>query len=189
MTKRNKPLYEAAVNEAITAYEAVAGNPPRQVVQAVVRAYLSVAADLERQRVDGRISPVSRALAAMPVGGTREFTGEAIHDLRQRMRTARDLMGNPDAKWACETRGPVVFVRRLVDGSRTWRDPTKNPKARELAAMRPGETITPKTITAARGAGSMGTNSKIAARKILGDPAADWTVKSHKGKPRITRTR
>lgn len=187
--KRNKPLYDAAVDEAVQAYEAAAGLPPRQVVQAVVRAYLIVAQDLERQRIDGRISPVSRALAAMAVGATREFRGEAVHDLRQRMKTARDLLGEPDAKWSCQSRGDAVLVRRLPNGARYFRNPLANPKVRELVAMKPGEVIVPKTITAARGRGSMGSNVKIAARKYLGDPAADWTVKTHGDKVRITRVR
>lgn len=194
MTARAKPLYGLAVDEAIPALtgaleaEGVAVRFPRPIVQAVVRAYLAVARDLEAQRTDGRISPVSRALAAMAVGASREFPDAAVHDLRQRMKTARDLMDNPDAKWSCETRGTVVVVRRLVDGARYWRNPLANPKVRELAAMRVGETITPKTITAARGAGSMGSNVKVAARKAVGSPSADWTVKSHRGKVRVTRT-
>jgi hypothetical protein len=189
-TKRNKPLYEVAVNEAITAYEAAAGNPPRQVVQAVVRAYLVVAQDLEAQRVDGRISPISRALAAMVVGTSREFRGAAVHDLRQRMKTARDLLGEPDAKWSCQTQGDCVLVRRLPNGARYFRNPLANPKVRELVAMKVGETIAPKTITAARGRGSMGSNVKIAARKYLNDPAADWKVRTIAGgKVRVTRVK
>lgn len=167
-----------------------AGEPPRMTVQAVVRAYLEVARDLERKRTDGRISPFARKLAAMAVGARIEHAGQSLQVVRQRFKTARALMDNPAAKWRCETRpGNVVVVERMPDGSAYYRAPLANPKVREIASMKPGETIVSKVLTATRGAGSLGSNCKVQARKALNAPKADWTVKAHGGKVRVTRLR
>lgn len=194
--KRNKPLYAAAVDEAIPALvsaldaEGVAVRGPRPIVQAVVRAYLAVAQDLENARTDGRISPLSRRIAALAPGAGFEFSGQSLPVIRQRFKTARDLMGNPDARWRCESRpNGVVFIERLPDGSRYHREPTRNPKVRELISLKPGETVLSKTLKSVRGAGQMGGNTKVQARKALGDPNADWSVKQHGSGVRLTRIR
>lgn len=87
-------------------------------------------------------------------------------------------MDNPDAKWKCETVAEGIKITRTIDGARFWRDPTKNAKAVEMAEMKAGERKIAKTILTAKGHGQMGTNTKIAARKILDCPTADWSVKT-----------
>ena len=192
--KRNRPLYPQAVEEAIPALvailesEGVAIRSPRQAVQAVVRAYRAVADDLEAKRVDGRISPLTRRLAGLAVGASFEFTGQSLNVIRQRFDMARELMGNPDAKWRCETLpDKTVRIERLADGSRYYRDPLKNPKVRELISLKVGETVVSKTLTTVRGKGQMGGNTKVQARKALNSPKADWTVKQHGDRVRLTR--
>ncbi len=54
--------------------------------------------------------------------------------------------------------------------------------------MRVGETILSKTLTSVKSAGSLGGNTKVAARKILRNPNAQWkTASAGPGKVRITR--
>lgn len=191
---RQKPLYPQAVDEAtqsLTAeldHRGVVISDPRAVVQAVVRTYLMIARELEQQRIDHRISPLSKRLSQMIVGASIVYEGQSLQVIRQRFKTAQRLMGNPDARWRCESLPDgKVRIERLPDGSRYYRDPAKNPKVRELASLKVGETIVSKTLLTTRGKGQMGSNTKVQARKLMNNPEADWTVKSYNGKVRLTR--
>lgn len=193
---RAKPIYPAAIREAtptlIAELEAqgLTVRNPEAVVRAVVRTYKAVADELETKRTDGRISPLSRRIAALAIGQGFEFEGQSLAVIRQRFPTARQLMDPPNAsaRWRCESRpNGSVWIERLRDGSSYYRNPARNPKVRELASLRVGETIVSKTLLTTRGAGQMGSNTKVQARKLLNEPKADWTVKSFNGKVRLTR--
>lgn len=184
---RAKPLFETAVQEAtsslLPALEELTGRKihryqVQKIAEDTIRAYQAVARDQERSRVSGFVSDETRKLAALEVGRHVIVVPQPFQSLRGRMATARKIMDNPDAKWKCETVAEGIKITRTIDGARFWRDPTKNAKAVEMAEMKAGERKIAKTILTAKGHGQMGTNTKIAARKILDCPTADWSVKT-----------
>lgn len=192
---RAKPLYPEALAEALQALlPALPPDMPRHAARAlcasVVRSYLMVAGGLEGARMDYRIAPLSRALAALEVGAAMIAPAMPTQCVRGRMSTARKLMDNPAATWRSETLpdGRIKVTRR-DDGATTYaRDLTKNAKAMEMAALKPGESVWSRTIATSRGRGQMGSNAKVAARKLLGAPRANWTVRTVGDRVRLTRT-
>lgn len=193
---RNRPLYGPALDDATSALlaelemQGAVVRGARAIAQAVLRAYMAQAIELEAHRIDGRISPVTRSLAGLAVGSSLTVKGQSINVIRQRFPKARDLMDNDEARWQCKTEADgSVTVTRLADGARYFRDPRANPKARELASIQIGETIVSKLCKSTRGANSIDTNARQQARKILNAPSAQWAVKMHGDKVRITRTK
>lgn len=195
---RARPLFDTAVHEAtsslIPALEELTVRTihryqAKKIAEDTIRAYFSVAKDQEATRVDGRISKESRELSALEVGRSITVKPQPFQSLRGRMATARKLMDNEEARWKCETVPEGIKVTRTIDGQSYHRDPMKNKKAVELSEMKVGERRIAKQILTTRGKGQMGTNTKIAARKILDCPTADWTVCTDPRGVLITRTR
>lgn len=195
---RAKPLFDTALHEAtsslVPALEELTGRvihryQAKKIAEDTIRAYLAVAKDQEARRIGPRISQESRQMAGLEIGESVVVPAQTFQSIRNRMTTARKLMENDDAKWRCEATEGGITITRTVDGARWWRDPTRNEKAVELAAMAPGDKRIAKTIKTLKGRGQMGTNTKIAARKILEDPAADWAAQTTAKGILIHRTR
>lgn len=196
---RATPLFETAVREASIALTAalseedIALRRTRPVVEATVRAYLAVAKDEEARRHTGNISPLTRDIAALDIG--QSLLADAIVRKgfnNSRLKAVRNLMDNQHAMFFCRSTGPNVpagkiRVTRAQDGARPGWEPTRNRKAVELAAMRPGEAIISREIRSLRGKGQMCTSTKNAARKILGDANANWRVREVKDGIRVER--
>lgn len=167
---------------------------PTDAVAAIVQAYLDApgaAPSLKVTAGNHRVSQKSRDLAAMAVGDKILVRGHSATVVRHRFGTARAILGNPDAAWRTLTLPcGAVEVLRLPDGSPVERDPTLNPKAVEMASLAVGQSVLSKTITAVRGGnggGAMNTTTKSTARKILGNPAADWSVTQRSNGVRLAR--
>lgn len=165
---------------------------PSDVVARVLRAYLAanpvITGPELTQPMDGRISPISKDCAAMKVGDKIEVPAQPLQSIRQRFKTACRLMNNPDAKWRTRSlSNGKVEIERMADGVRYWRDPLLNAKAVELASLAVGQSIISKTLKSTRSKGSMGSNTKIAARRIMGIPYADWSVEARSKGVRLTR--
>lgn len=179
----------AAAREAYLTAVRVMG--PTDAVRSIVAAYL--AADEPApilKRDDSRVSPTSRALAALAVGDKVTLANTAPVLVRHLCPTARALMGNNDATWrmrALPCGG--VEATRLADGQDpNAKDPTRNAKAVELASLAVGQFKTGVHIKSVRGAGSVNQSDKTAARKILGNPQADWKTETLNRGVRILRT-
>lgn len=127
-------------------------------------------------------------LAEMKIGEVIEVDAQPLQSIRQRMVSARQIMNNPDAIWNTERNGLKVTIVRNEDNAQVrYFDPGKNPKVAEMVRMKPGDSIISAAQTSTRGAGQMGSNSKIMARRYLHDPEADWTVRMTTKGIRLTR--
>lgn len=183
--------YPLAIDEAVRVLVAagVVVRDPRQLVRDMLNAYELTARDQEAARVGHYVHETTRALAGLDVGKGILLVGTSQDAVRMKWKAARKLMNNPDAAWRSETRKDGLWVERIADGTRYVRPPTAAPIVRELLTVRPGQTIVSKTIRQVRGAGQLNTWHKARARQHLEDPAADWSVRQHGDKVRLTRTR
>ena len=144
-------------------------------VKRVVRVYLPVSRTVSKKAHD-RLHPGTRALMEMEVGDNRLFPATALQVFRCRMRTARRFMENPDARWsakAINTR--EVRVRRLPDGATPEADPWDTPRVVFLAKLVVGK---PTLAPLYKNRQSMSHGTKMSARKLLGNPDAEWTAKT-----------
>ncbi len=163
------------------------GFGPTETARAVIEAYLRVPVPPETIE-DWRLSPITRACAKLEPGQFVDVAGQPIQAIRARFHTARRLLGRPNAVFICESLSSgKVRVRRLEDGVRYHRNPWLNPKAVELASLKPGESKIAESLKTVRGKGSMGGNAKVAARKLLDNFRADWTVRMTTRGVRLTR--
>lgn len=116
-------------------------------------------------------------LANMLVGEHFHFTDSSLQLLRQRFPSARNLAGNQTMVWRCKSlESGEILVIRLSDGAPLKRDPLENPKVRELVNIQVNETIVSNTIKSTRGAGTLGSNCKMMARRWLKQQDAQWIV-------------
>ncbi len=175
---RAAPLYQKAVEEAVTAYLGAMETPvhryrAKQTVETVIRAYLALAADAS----DRRISPTTQRMMDLEIGEAMIVERLAPQDVRRRMKTARKLT-NDDTRRFISSVLPdgKLRVTRVEPDYKPVRP--VNPKSREMASLLPGQEIVSTAITSTRGKGQIGTNTKVAARKLMGLPHADWTVKA-----------
>lgn len=165
------------------------GAGPSDVVAAVVEAYIQAANDLgallppiKRQR---QVSSSTRTIAALSPGERAVVHGIVAGQLVRHYATARRILGNPDAMWSSATQpDQSVVVTRNEDGC-NLRDPRRNAKAMELAGMAVGQSrISATIVTASTGSVHL---AKRQARRILGDPTAQWSVKATTRGMRVTR--
>lgn len=106
---------------------------------------------------------------------------------RSRMTTARRRMNNPDAKWQILTYDDHYIIMRLPDGVKPSRDPRGNKYARFLADMALGETKFGGELF--KDTHDLVLSRKILARKLLGQPHANWKSWSIPGGVNIKRIR
>lgn len=155
----------------------------------LIQAYMH-AKDEEDVLQTRNFSQTSWLLADMLVGQGRFFYGSSLQLLRQRFPSARKIAKNPQMVWRCEsTPSGEILVTRMQDGAPLKRDPLANPKVAELVSIPVGEKVVSKTLTATRGAGSLGSNSKVMARRHLGQPDAQWEVSRTSKRIYITRVK
>lgn len=163
------------------------GSDPSEVVKVIVIAYLGAPVEVLNPN-DPRLSPVTKKLLTLRVGQHIDVVAQPLQSIRQRFKTVANLTQNLKIVFRCETqKNGKVRITRQPDGERYSRDPRKNPKAAELASLKVGESIIAKTLKSTRGVGQMGSNTKISARKILGNPYADWSVETTIKGVRLTR--
>lgn len=168
----NRDAVEPAATELVQALRRRGKiiDDPENVVVLVVRAYLE--AHRVRQVSNTRISPSTRAMAALEPGQKIPVEVAAVQILRSRMKTARKLMENSEARWAVHATGVGTYlVTRLKDGEAPRRDPWHNQRAAFLAQLKPGQ----KALASGfKNRASMSTNLKVAARRLLENNTADW---------------
>jgi hypothetical protein len=145
-----------------------------QVTQDVIRAYLAVAVPIEAmRREDQRVSEISKRIAAMSVGEIERFQGGTPQSIRMRFKTARQLLGEPEATWRSWVEGADVCVQRMPDNApRTY---PVSPITREIASIPLGSAKHLKSTSTCRG---LSANYKVGARKLLSEPKADWRFKT-----------
>lgn len=134
-------------------------------------------------------SQTSWRIANLQVGESAVFISSSLQLLRQRFPSARKIAGNSSMVFRCETLSRGIKVVRLPDGSPLKRDPLANPKVRELVSLEVGQKLESKAITSTRGAGYLGSNSKVMARRYLKSPEAQWTVYREGDKIIVERTK
>lgn len=145
------------------------------LTRGMLRAYME--ARHEDEVMQRPWSQTSWEIAALEVGQHKDFYGRSLQLLRQRFPSARKLMQNPDANFRCKSISMGgVRVFRMPDGIVNWRDPLENPKVLELVSMEVGEVKQAATIKSTRGAGALGSNSKVMARRHLNNHRAQWAV-------------
>jgi hypothetical protein len=191
----SRPAVDDAVSALSAAVEDLRPVLKRAAVEAiardVIRTYLlTEQAELSR-RHDGRMSDITKKLTAMEVGDRVLIESTPPQAVRARMKTARRAMDNAQAVFVCDTMADGrIRITRLEDGaSAKVKRVVENPKARELASLQINQEIISTTLTSLRGAGQMGPNTKIAARKLIGAPGADWTVRQTEKGVLLKRTR
>lgn len=156
------------------------------VVREILEAYLPHHRALEMAR--RTFSPVTRDLAEMAVGEIRVFEGTNATYLNQRMKRARNILESPSATWRTRTLPDMnMEVERLPNGAKALRNLTHSPIVAELTAMAPGDVIISKAIANTRT--SMGSHVRPLCRRHLGEPRADWRLKTVGGKVQVTRLR
>lgn len=188
---RPTPLYKEALEVARVAYiaEQRRQSDPSAVVRATVAAYLRAHRAADIKRTDSRVSPVTRKLAALAIGRFVILDAMPTQAVRGRYDMARKLMGVPNATFTAELLpdGRVRVFRLLNGACAHRRDPSKNKKAVELASLKPGESLLSKHINTTRSKGQPGSNTKVAARKLLGNGRADWSFRMTNKGVRVTR--
>lgn len=160
-----------------------AGGPPEALVDAIVAI---------------RVSAFARRMTRPPAALTKDIAGlfpeqfvETVEQCRQtihgRMKTAREILKNPDARWRVDkVSDGVIRITRMEDGAKYERG-VLSLAVLEIAALHVGDSKIAEHIKSVRGKGQMGTNTKIAARRFLGNDAADWSVRSTSQGVRVTR--
>lgn len=129
-------------------------------------------------------------LANMVVGQQQHFAGSSLQLIRQRFPFARNLAGDQRMVWRCRSLDSgEIQVTRLPDGTSLKRDPLNNPKVAELVQMQVGELIISSTIKSTRGAGALGSNCKVMARRYLNQLDAQWIVFREHGMIHVRRTK
>lgn len=180
--RRQQPLYQIAVEEAMSVLAAEVDLPPgraRKVVEAVVRAYNVVAFDAANaSRRDHRLSPVTKRIMEMELGARILLPSMAMQDIRARMRTVRTLTGEPDRKWRMETQhdGKIMVTRIAPEDPQRIMPPES--KAVELAGMKAGQEKIGVHVKSVRGKGQVCSSTKVTARKLLDESHAQWTFRS-----------
>ena len=187
-------LLPEALAEAKIAYVAIwrkGSSDPTETVRAVVEAYMGAAAPLlAARKVDKRTAPFVGAVAKLKVGEYLDIPMQPLQSVRQRFKTVMRVAQNENLKFSTQVRNDgTVRITRNPDGSRYFRSPFRNVKAVEMASLKPGSSIISRTLTSTRSKGAMGSETKITARRILGNPEADWSVKMTTKGVRLTRTK
>lgn len=184
--RRQTPLRQAALNAARAALihelseVGIRVLNPTIITEAVCRAF--VKADVDAKRTSRPFSPQTVALSRMAVGDTITLTGSSRTTAHQRLRYAREIMGNPDAVWTMRTVPGGVEVTRLDDGAEVV-GIVHAPAAKALAAMQVGES----RIMNEHGMLPRDGYYKTAARRVLKDENANWTMRVTTKGLRITR--
>lgn len=190
--RRQRPLYQLGVDEALAVYLSEHEDAPRpqarKLVETILRAYNLVATDAESSRMDYRISDTTKRLAAMEEGDKIILPPQPFQSIRGRMNTVRKTTGE-ERRWRIESQhdGKILVTRLRPD--EPLRDQTKEPKAVELSRMRPGEEKIGVAVKSVRGKGQVCSSTKQMARRLLNDPHAAWTFTSTKEGVLIKRTR
>jgi hypothetical protein len=138
------------------------------MTRGIVRQYLK--ADREHYRGERLMAPLTRQLINMQVGDVIAADGVVPQTARGCMHTARRAMGNPLAVWSRSVADGRVVIKRLPDGSRHEPE-VRSDRPKFLAAMAPGEVKTTRLFPARS---HLSVATKVTARRILGDPNADW---------------
>ena len=199
-TRRRAPVSAAVLNAARRALiKALAENDvailcPSIVAEAVAREVIAAQRAEKERRVANKIGADTRSLAAMQVGEEIVLRVQSMQSVRSKMKVARSLIGGdpPAAAWTARTlEDGRVKVTRLEDGAdaRVERYVHLSPITIELAAMDPGESKLSASIKTMRGSGALHGCFKVKARKLLREPAADWTVKRTSLGSRVWRLR
>jgi hypothetical protein len=154
------------------------------ITRRLVRAYRAAAETLPPKQ-EHSMSPGTKALMAMAVGDEIDAEGLQPSAWRNRMSTARRLMANPAVRWLFVTLGPGnVVIRRLPDGTAPKR--ALGPRAQRLAAVGLWEK---RTFTRDEIGVRLDRSTKMAARKILDLPTAEWRSASTNKGLRVERIR
>lgn len=186
----NQRAYDAAREAARLHLAAIRGYEPlaRQVdalTAATIGAYLAVMTG--ERTANQRVAQSTRAMAHMAVGDTLDIRAASRSCLRANMKTARRLMTNPKASWALhETDTGRIRVTRLADGSQPQRDPWSNLRAVQIARLHPQQSALCDAFPSVH---ALAMNTKVAARRLLDNPEANWSARTTSKGVRITRTR
>ena len=175
-------LDAVALAEAREAYLAALreGAGPSDVVRRVVEAYRAV----RPPEAPSRLSSGVRRMMAMAMGEEHLLKDVSAPTAQRYAYSARRQLRNPQARWSVRTVDGGVAVRRLPDGP--MRDPRRNALAAEMAELAVGQKVMSR-VRKTPVPGSVGAAAIAAARKILGEPRADWTFRTGKTGIWITR--
>jgi hypothetical protein len=188
----NGPAFEVACGEFEAALRAIGGEPPpvkilHAVVRRTIRGYLAELEQPESRKNYGRFSQQTLALGNMAVGDVLGFRPPAANQVwANRMTTLRRLKDSPGLRFQIRQRAGFTEITRLPDFAYPSRNHADNPKAAWLATLGIDER---KLAPAALGFGRrLDSNVKIAARKLMGKPTANWSRETTNKGLRITRT-
>jgi hypothetical protein len=175
-------LDPAALAKAREAYLTAlrAGVGPSDVVSRVVEAYQAV----KPPEAPSRLCPGVRRVMAMAVGEEQLFEGVTAATVQRYAYSARRKLGNPEARWAVRTVAEGARATRIEDGS--MRTPRRNPLAEEMITLKVGEKMKSR-VRHTRVPGSIGAAAIAAARRMLGNPKADWAFRTSPNGVLITR--
>ncbi len=189
MTDRKGEIHlnRAALQAALLAFESklYRFNLDKKEVEAVCRAVITdyIISSRANPIYGDRILKDTRRMAAMEIGDVIVLPPTTRSAIHVRMKTARKLMHNPIARWqVSNTNKGETRIQRTADGEATQRKTAwDNPFIVKLASMKVAENdLFPgvKRIT---------TSQKIAARNLLENQQADWSIRNKSNGARITR--
>lgn len=173
-------------------------HDPSAITKALVSEYLSVVRPLEAARARSisasrGMSETTKILMSLRPGQIAVVPNQAAQSIRGRMKTARVQMGVPDAVWRTwKAPDGRRMAKRLPNGSQAEvRLPEEHSaKSHELFGIKLGESIVSEhwSVPPGQKRTQIGNNHKVAARKLLGNPMADWRMSTMaNGKVKIRR--
>ena len=151
--------------------------------RAVLQAYVPVL--LKERTTSGRVSVVTRQLAAMEVGQVIRLRGASSSQTHAKMRSARLLMENPQAAWRTDSQSDGwLRVQRLPDGLKRTTAVTSHVTTTISKLPVNGsylfDHMTKRSCFAS--------GYKQVARRLMNDPHAQWSAKTTTKGVRVTRT-
>lgn len=155
-----------------------------KLVRRLLRMYLKLNKDQNRN--EKRLAAETYTLIGMAIGQTIVFEPCAKSVMRNRMKTARDRLNNPGARWSLTFNSDgKLECTRLEDYQPYRYNPTLNRNAVWLANIPKGQTRTTKKW---KNRQTLGSNMKVAARRILQNDKANWSARTTAEGIKVTRT-
>lgn len=132
----------------------------------------------------GNISPISKAMAEMRVGGVLMIDPVSHGAMTTYRKTARNIMDNPQAAWHTKAMPDgKIRIKRMADGTNPHAD-YSNPVIGVLSRMEVGDVVRIEMV------GKMYSTIKVRARQKMGNAEAQWRCENlANGSIRVTRKR